>query len=156
MAHARWLARMFSDEDLAAISARVAAAESRTSAEIRVHIERHVPRSLLGRRHHPLHRARHVFRHLGMHRTHHRAAVLLYLALDDRVLAIFGDEAVHARVGDEYWTTIRDAMVARMRSGASREALTTAVDEVGRVLAEHFPRGPDDPDDLENTVSVDE
>ena len=58
-------------------------------------------------------RARQVFAALGMHRTTHRAGVLIYLAVEDRKLAIVGDEGIHARVGDEYWSAVRDAMVAR-------------------------------------------
>lgn len=151
-----WIARVFTEDDLAAIADRVAAVEARTSAELRVHLERRVPRALFGRRPDPLDRAREVFARLGMQRTRDRNGVLIYLALDDHSLAIFGDEGVHARVGDTYWARIRDLLVERLRAGAPRDAMTTAIDEVGRVLAEHFPRRPDDLDELSDQVSVDE
>jgi uncharacterized membrane protein len=151
-----WIARVFSEDDLSAIADRVAAVEARTSAELRVHLERRAPRALLGRRRDALDRAREVFARLGMHGTRDRNGVLIYLALDDRSLAIFGDEGVHARVGDTYWARIRDLMVERLRAGAARDAVTTAIDEVGRVLAEHFPRRPDDLNELSDQVSMDE
>ncbi|MBI2217832.1 MAG: hypothetical protein HYU51_11085 [Candidatus Rokubacteria bacterium] len=71
-------------------------------------------------------------------------------------LSIFGDEGVHARVGDGYWARTRGLMVERLRAGAPRDAVITAVGEVGRVLAEHFPRRPDDVNELSDQVSVDE
>jgi uncharacterized membrane protein len=90
-----------------------------------------------------------------MHRTRHRNGVLVYLAVDDRKLAIVGDEGIHARVGDEYWARIRDLMVAHLRRGASRTAIVEAVEELGRALAAHFPRGRDDVDELPDGVSTD-
>jgi uncharacterized membrane protein len=149
-----WIAEVFTESDLRAIADRVSAAEAATSAEIRVHIEPRVPRTLLGSVRDPLDRAREVFARLGMHATRERNGVLVYLALRDRKLAIFGDAGVHARVGEAYWARIRDLMVDGFRHGAGRDALVRAVDEVGAVLAQHFPRRPDDVNELEDRVSV--
>jgi uncharacterized membrane protein len=150
MAHPGWIHGVFGDADLDAIAAAVARAETATTAELRVHLERAVPR---GRE--PLGRAQEVFRRLRMHRTRERNGVLIYLALEDRKLAVVGDAGIHARVGDAYWAAVRDLMVGHMRAHEPREAVVHAVTDLGRVLAEHFPRAPgDDPDELANQVSV--
>jgi uncharacterized membrane protein len=149
-----WIAEVFTEADLRAIADRVRAAEATTSAEIRVHLEPRVPRGPLGRVRDPLDRARDVFTRLAMHETRERNGVLVYLALRDHKLAIFGDAGVHARVGDAYWAGLRDLMVDGFRHGAGRAALVRAVDEVGSVLARHFPRRPDDVNELEDQVSV--
>jgi uncharacterized membrane protein len=99
-------------------------------------------------------RARDVFAALGMTRTRERSGVLLYVALEDHALAIVGDEGVHARVGDAYWSGVRDAMVERLRAGRTREALVEAVADVGRVLRQHFPARPDDIDELPDRPSL--
>jgi uncharacterized membrane protein len=152
MAHPGWVLRLFAVEDLDAIAVEVRRAEARTTAEVRVHMERAVPagRETLGR-------AQEVFRRLRMHKTRQRNGVLVYLALEDRRLAIVGDSGIHARVGDTYWADVRDLMVRHLhlRAAAPREAVVRAVEELGSVLARHFPRGPgDDPNELANEVST--
>lgn len=150
MAHPAWVHTVFADRDLDEIAAAVARAEATTTAELRVHLERHVPpgREALGR-------AQEVFRRLGMHKTRQRNGVLVYLALEDRKLAIVGDAGIHARVGAAYWEGVRDLMVRHFRAAAPRDAVVLAVEDLGRVLAEHFPRPPgDDPNELTNEVST--
>jgi uncharacterized membrane protein len=148
--HPAWTRRLFTDADFDAIAAAIARAEAETSGQIKVHLERRVH----GRSGDPLARAKQVFAHLALHRTSERHAVLIYLALEDRKLAIIGDTGIHARVGDEYWSTIRDRMVAGLRANAPRDAIVGAVEEVGRVLREHFPRRPEDTNDTSDEVSV--
>jgi len=152
--HPRWARHLLTDADLDAIAAAVREAESQTSAEIRVHLERRVAHGLRRRPTDPMERARQVFAALGMHRTAHRSGVLVYLAVEDRKLAIVGDEGIHRHVGDAYWETVRDLMVARMAEGRALEAVMAGVAEVGRVLARHFPRRPDDRNELSDQVSV--
>jgi uncharacterized membrane protein len=150
-AHPRWVHKVFSERDLDDIAAAVARVEHATAAEVRVHLERRVHRGSAD----ALARARAVFQHLGMERTRHRNGVLVYLALEDRKLAIVGDEAIHARVGDQYWERVRDLMVRHLRAEAPRDAVVHAVEDLGRVLAEHFPRRPgDEPGELSNEVSM--
>jgi uncharacterized membrane protein len=144
---------VFGRGDLDAIVAAVRAAERRTAAEIRVHIERRV---VQGRRppQDAMARARDVFAALRMHETTLRAGVLLYLAVEDHQFAIVGDEGIHARVGTAYWEGIRDRMVGRLRSGPARDAVIQAVAELGVVLAREFPRRPDDVDELPDDISL--
>ena len=137
--HPRWTRHVFSHDDLEAIGAAVREAERGTSGVIRVHLERHIPRPAGAAAGDALARATHVFRHLKLHDTEHRNAVLVYVAVADHKLAIVGDAGVHARVGDEYWQRIRDSMVERLRRGAARDAIVHAVTDVGGVLAKFFP-----------------
>jgi uncharacterized membrane protein len=152
--HPGWATRLFSHEDLDTIAATVHAAERGTSGEIRVHLERRIPR----RRGEPagdaLARATHVFHRLQMHTTGERNAVLIYVAVEDRKLAIVGDEGVHARVGEEYWRRVRDAMVERLRGGRPRDAIVHAVTDVGLVLCKFFPPQPGRPNQLGDDVSI--
>jgi uncharacterized membrane protein len=154
MAHPRWVRKVFSERDLQDIAAAVDRVERAAAAEVRVHLEQRVHHRR-GETPDALARAQAVFHHLDMHKTQHRNGVLVYLALADRKLAIVGDEAIHARVGDAYWERVRDLMVQHLRAEAPRDAVVHAVEDLGRVLAEHFPRRPDDtPGELTNEVSV--
>jgi uncharacterized membrane protein len=151
--HPPWAERLFTAADFVAMADAVRAAEARTSAEIRVHLERRLHRWPLGRPD-ALRRAVKVFAHLGMHLTAERHGVLIYLAVEDKKLAIVGDEGIHRRVGDAYWQTVRDLMVAALRQGRALDAVLAGIAEVGRVLAQHFPRRPDDENELSDQVSV--
>jgi uncharacterized membrane protein len=151
--HPRWTHALFSDTDLDAIAAAVTAAEATTSAEIRVHLERRLPRGATGAED-ALERARTVFVALGMQATAERSGVLLYLAIDDHRVAIVGDDGVHARVGPGFWDGVRDVMVERLRRGASRDAVIAAVADLGAVLRRFFPRRGGDTDELSDRVSL--
>ncbi len=152
--HPRWARQFLSDTDFDAIVQAIGTAEAETSGEIRVHLERRLPRRQGDKRGDVSQRAHEVFGHLGMHRVAERHAVLIYLALEDRKLAIVGDEGIHGRVGDLYWARVRDLMVEKLRAGAPRDALLAAIHEVGRALKEHFPRRPGDANELSNQVSA--
>jgi uncharacterized membrane protein len=144
----RWLKRVLTDEDLAAVSGAVALAEAETSGEVRVHLERRLSAG------DALTRARQVFTGLGMERTRERNGVLIYLAVADHHLAVLGDDGIHACVGPGYWDRLRDLLVERLRQGRVREALVEAVAEVGQALRAHFPRRPDDTNELSDRVST--
>ena len=149
-----WARRFLDEADFAAIHRAIVAAEARTSAEIRVHLERRRPRALLRRRRDALARARAIFARLGMHRTRERHGVLVYLAVADRTFAVVGDEGIHRKVGDAHWLGVRDRMAERLGAGAPREAIVDAIDELGRTLSAHFPRRPDDANELSDQVSL--
>jgi uncharacterized membrane protein len=136
-----------SDGDLEAVRRAIVEAEAATSGEIRVHLDARCPGD-------PMARAVALFERLGMTRTAHRSGVLIYLAVEDRKLAVIGDAGVHARVSDEYWESLKEMMVAHFRQGRPRDGITSAVRDVGETLRRHFPRAPDDRDELSDEVSL--
>jgi len=152
--HPRWARRFLSEADFDAVTRAITTAEARTSAEIRVHLEPRVPRRPFRRRPDVLSRAQQVFRRLGMHKTAERHGVLVYLAVEERRLAVVGDEGIHGRVGDRHWNRVRDLMIEELRANAPRQALEHAIAELGRALAEHYPRRRDDRNELSDEVSV--
>jgi uncharacterized membrane protein len=154
MAHPAWARRFLGDDDaFDAIARAIGAAEARTSAEIRVHLERRVPR-WWRRPDDALGRAQAVFQRLGMARTAERNGILIYLAVDDHALAVVGDAGIHAHVGDEYWTGVCERTLASLRAGPPAQAIVDAVADVGGTLARYFPRRPDDVNELSDDVSV--
>lgn len=145
--HPRWVRAFLSDGDLDAVAAAIAAAEASTSAEIRVHLDARCPGD-------PMARAVAVFERLGMHRTAERHGVLVYVSVEDHKLAVVGDRGIHERVGQDYWESLVAAVLAHFRQERPRDGLLHAVGEVGTVLRRHFPRRPDDVNELPDRVSL--
>ena len=46
------------------------------------------------------------FRNLGMQKTKERNAVLIFVAPRARKFAVIGDDGVHQKCGEEYWTQL--------------------------------------------------
>jgi uncharacterized membrane protein len=145
--HPRWVRAFLSDADLDAVTAAIAAAEAETAAEIRVHLDARCPGDALAR-------GIAVFERLGMHRTAARHGVLVYVSVEDHKLAVLGDRGIHERVGQVYWDGLVRDVIAHLRQQRHRDGLVHAVAEVGAVLRRHFPRRPDDVNELPDRVSV--
>lgn len=145
--HPRWVRGFLGDADLGAVAAAIGAAEATTSAEIRVHLDARCPGEAMAR-------AVKVFERLGMHRTAARHGVLIYVAIEDRKLAVLGDRGIHERVGQAYWDRLVEAVLAHFRQERPRDGLVHAISEVGTVLRRHFPRRPDDVNELPDRVSI--
>lgn len=130
------------------ISAAIAAAEQQSSGEIRVYIaHRQRPDALAA--------AQQRFLKLGMAKTRQRNAVLLYLAPVSRQFAIVGDVAMHEKCGETFWQDIVREMTPLLKSEKFTEAVVGAIQRVGQVLARHFPRAPDDTNELPDEVAWD-
>lgn len=136
----------FSRREKQRIMAAIAAAEAKTSGEIRVHVE-----SSCGGD--PLARAREVFTALGMDRTAARNGVLIYLAVGDRAFAIIGDEGIDRVVPPGFWEETKDVMEGYFREGLFVEGVLHGIASVGEHLAAYFPRQPDDVNELPDEPS---
>lgn len=134
-------------EDQQKITDAIRIAESHTSGEIRVHLEKKCSQNVLDR-------AAEIFAELGMHKTRLRNGVLFYLAWDDRKFAILGDAGINSVVPDNFWDDIKVKMQVRFRSGFFVEGICEAVEMAGRQLKEKFPRESDDENELSDQVSV--
>lgn len=139
--------KFFTQAEQKRIVAAIAAAEERTSAEVRVHVERKC------RREPPLERAKEIFCHLGMEKTEQKNGVLIYLATASRRFAILGDEGIDKLVPDDFWEDIRNIMTARFRDGAFCEGIEEGIARVGEKLREFFPLQEEDKNELRDELS---
>jgi uncharacterized membrane protein len=131
------------DEPL--VVAAIAAAEQRTSGEIRVLVARKAaPDAVAAAQTH--------FERLGMTQTAARNGVLIFLAPASRTFAVIGDTAVHEKCGDAFWRDLADAMSEHFKRGNFTEGLIHGIDRAGTLLATHFPRRPDDRNELPDTI----
>ena len=81
-------------------------------------------------------------------RTHGRTGVLLYLSMREHRAEIVADEPIAMLVPAEVWGEAMVDMLAEVSRGHIAEGLAAGVRDVGKVLAEHFPRGDHDENEL--------
>lgn len=125
--------KFFSEEDNHTIVKAIRHAEQQSSGEVRVFVESRC--SWVD----AIDRAAEVFFSLKMEQTAQRNAVLVYVAMKDRQLAVFGDEGIHQKVGDEYWNKVVREMLASFNSSNYAEGISSCVIQIGEALRTHFP-----------------
>ncbi|MFL9485334.1 TPM domain-containing protein [Chitinophagaceae bacterium LWZ2-11] len=124
---------LFSEQEKESIVKAIQAAERTTSGEVRVYIESKC--SFVN----PLDRAVEIFGKLNMQTTRQRNAVLLYVAMKDRQLAVFGDEGIHQKVGDVFWNKAVTEMLSHFNKNNYAEGIAGIVKQIGEALQHHFP-----------------
>lgn len=81
-------------------------------------------------------------------RTIGRTGILIYLSLDEHRAEIVADEAIIAKVQPEIWGDAMIALIDQVRAGRPGRGMAEAVRLVGEVLAEHFPKSDNNPNEL--------
>lgn len=94
------------------------------------------------------------FQTQGLSETRERTGVLIFVSLFERRVIVLGDKGIHERVGEAHWARTRDLVLDGVAHGRLCEGLVGAVEECGRVLAQHFPAGADDTNELEDRLVV--
>ena len=125
----------------------IRAAEKNTSGEIRVHLERNSDKD-------PLERAKEVFYFLKMDKTKNKNGVLFYVAVDDKKFSVLGDEGINSLVPDDFWNSIKDAVIQRFSIGSYSDGLKDGILATGQKLKEFFPYKSNDDDELSNEISL--
>jgi putative membrane protein len=93
-------------------------------------------------------RARLLFRITVESRTRAATGVLLYLSLAERRAEIVADAAIASRVTPDTWGAAMAALIGAVKDGRPGDGMVEAVEAIGTVLAAHFPRSPDDTNEL--------
>jgi uncharacterized membrane protein len=108
-------------------------AERATSAPISVAVVPHVE----GDVHAAALRALHA---RGLSRTPDRNAVHFFVVPSRREFAVVGDAGAHERLGQAAWDAVAATVERHFRRGDPTAGLITGIEEIGALLARHFPR----------------
>ena len=137
----------FTPEEKEAILAAIKTAEQRTSGEVRLFVESkcHFVDAL--------DRAKEMFAQLKMDQTAERNATLVYIAVDDRQAAVYGDEGIHQKVGQKYWEDEIQKMLLLFGKEHLVDGIVQCVKDIGDALHYYFPYDRDTdknelPDDI--------
>jgi uncharacterized membrane protein len=128
------------------VTEAISAAEQKTSGEIRVYMESRC--SYLD----PVDRAKELFYQLNMQQTEQGNGVLLYLAIKDHQLAIYGGQGIHEKVGTEFWNKEVRQILSEFKAHHYAEGIVHAVGDIGAALQTHFPYDHQDKNELSNEI----
>lgn len=97
-------------------------------------------------------RAIRAFFEKGLYRTREETGILIFISLQEHKVWILGDRGINKKIEPESWRHFAAELAAGIREGRACEALSSVIEKCSSVLVEHFPRRPDDvnelPDDL--------
>jgi uncharacterized membrane protein len=94
-----------------------------------------------------------VFHLLEMTKTKDRNGVLIYVAVDSKKFAIYGDQGINEKVETTFWDTTKNIMQNHFKNGYNKQAFIDGITEAGNQLKKHFPYQTDDIDELPNEIS---
>jgi uncharacterized membrane protein len=121
-------------------------AEKNTSGEIRVHIEKETSISALTR-------AVEVFHQLEMHKTKDANAVLIYVAVENKLFAIYGDKGIDKVVPSNFWDSTKKVIAKNFERNNFKQGLIDGILLAGEQLKHYFPYERDDVNELPNEIS---
>ena len=81
-----------------------------------------------------------IFKAAAERRTAGRTGILIYLSMAERRAEIIGDEAITKVTTPETWGEAMTALLVDVKEGRVADGIVAAIEGVGAVLAEHFPR----------------
>lgn len=123
----------FTEEENQQLVDAIQKAEQQTSGEVRLFVEskcRYVD---------ALDRAQEIFAGLKMHETELRNATLIYVAVKDKQAAVFGDEGIHQKVGEQYWKDVVSKMLLQFRNQKLADGICQGTYDLGEALKTYFP-----------------
>ena len=81
-------------------------------------------------------------------RTIGRTGILIYLSMRERRAEIVADEAITKVTSPETWGEAMAALLVEVKAGRPGDGIVAAVERVGAVLAEHFPKTSEDTNEI--------
>jgi uncharacterized membrane protein len=138
-------AQYFTADIQKAVNNAIAAAEKKTSGEVRLFIEDVCKEDVLDR-------SAFLFKELKMDATAERNGVLFYLAVKSRKFAILGDAGINTKVPADFWEQIKSEMQKHFIAGEFSQGLIQGISMAGDALQKYFPFLKDDKNELSDDI----
>jgi len=89
-----------------------------------------------------------VFKAAAERRTVGRTGILIYLSMGERRAEIVADEAIFNVLDVEFCCEVLAVLLEDVREGRLGDGMVAAIERVGAVLSEHFPRSDADTNEI--------
>ena len=146
--------RRFSRDVMEAIEQAVAAAESRTSGEIRFAIDTALELPEIWAAKPPRECAHEAFARLRVWDSELNNGVLIYVLMADRDVEIVADRSAAASISPAQWEAACRLMESHFREGRFQEGAVAGVEAVGGLLEREFPSRQVNRDELPNQPAL--
>ncbi len=138
----------FSNQETQKIIQAIKSAETLTSGEIKVHIQKKLKHDT------PLQEAKQVFYKLGMQNTKDQNAVLLLVSTEDHRLAVYADQGIYKRLDQSFWNSVVEKITTDFKALHYTQGLIKGIEMVGQALKDNFPYNPlDDVNEINDEIS---
>ena len=142
----------FDDDDFLRISNKISEVELTTSGEIRISIRE--TKKISERNNSIKELAEKEFYRLNMHQTRDKTGILLFFLLGERQFYILADKGINEKVTQDVWENVSEEIRKNFHDGYFSKGIILGIENVGKILSEHFPIKEDDTNELTNRVVI--
>jgi putative membrane protein len=79
------------------------------------------------------------FMEAGLHETHDRTGVLIYLSVFEKQVKILADKGINEKVPAGFWQSQVDSIVSGIHSRNEADVLCKVIEGIGKKLSEYYP-----------------
>jgi putative membrane protein len=97
-------------------------------------------------------RAVRAFYEKRLYKTRDETGVLIFISLLERKVWILGDRGVDRIIPHAFWQGLASELSAGIRGNRAGETLCAVINKIGNEMAMHFPRKPDDTNELSDEI----
>ncbi|MEC9367752.1 MAG: TPM domain-containing protein [Pseudomonadota bacterium] len=90
----------------------------------------------------------------NLHTTAKRTGVLIFVSLAERYAEVIADKGINDKAPQGLWDGIVAELTAHLSRGEAAEGFVGAINGCGAILAQHFPPGSADENELPNHLIV--
>lgn len=88
----------------------------------------------------------------GLQHTELRTGVLIFVSFAERYVEVIADAGIDAKVAPDVWRGCVASLIGDISDDRIADGFVNAVDKCAGVLAQHFPPGPVNRDELPNAI----
>lgn len=92
----------------------------------------------------------------GLHYTEGHTGILIFASIFERRVVVLADQGINEKVKPGTWDEVVQILTSGLKSKNGCAAFCAAIEHCGDTLAAHFPRQPDDRDELEDKLVTEE
>lgn len=144
----------FPIESLRRIEKAIATSEATHTGQIRFVVEGNLDAIDILRKKSGKKRAIEIFSQSHVWDTEQNNGVLIYLLLADHDFEILADRGIHHHVGESGWERISHEMEQRFKQGQFEAGVLYGIEQIGQVLALHYPANGINQNELPNAPVV--
>jgi putative membrane protein len=92
------------------------------------------------------------FKARGLHLTADRTGVMIFCAVEEHFVEVIADEGIYTKVDKTVWRECVAVLLKHIKSGDMTTGFEAAIDASAKVLAQHFPPGSQNPNELPDVL----